>query len=239
MTLVFAFYCTNAAAKKAVAARPVAAQADPQQANPHAKASTADVKSAVKKQGPSPIKDLERSNSKVISLIKAAGKKQSANERSTIKKEINDFLDFEALAKGALGEKHWGARSKSERSTFTTTLQGLIEANYIRQLSGSINFTVDYVKESIEGELATVDALFAKKSTSGKKESVGVAYKMHLKNGQWRVIDVITDDVSLVKNYRSQFNRIIRKGEEAKAGSGFSKLMHKMSSKLASMESST
>jgi len=204
-----------------------------------------------KKKGHSPIEDLEASNSKVLDLIKAAGEKQTLSQRNEIKKEINNFLDFQTLAKNSLG-KHWQARTSAERLKFTETLQGLIEANYIRQLKGTIDFSITYISETLRADNATVVAKFGKAASPAvghveddkcaEGDDSCVVYEMHRDHGQWRVVDVTTAGSSLVDNYRSQFNHIIGKAktEKTKAANekqGFDNLMSKMTSKLEKMAS--
>lgn len=177
----------------------------------------------------SPIKALKRTNTRINRLLRQQEhSKAGRSERlqNDIKRAINRFLDFRELARLALAS-HWDQRTPAERDEFVSILRQLIEKNYIKQLRSNVDYEIDYRDQSVKGSAAHVTTAI-KVTKDGRPEEVVIEYKMRRVKGGWMVYDVITDDVSIVRNYRSQFNRIIRK-------KSYSKLVEKMRSKLRSM----
>jgi len=176
----------------------------------------------------SPIKSLKNTNRELSSLIKKQSQETAteAIERleRRIKKAVNRFLDFRQLAKLALS-KHWEERTPAERDQFVGILRELIERSYIKQLRSNVNYQVKYNSEQVDGDTARVLTAVQVKQDSGRIDQVSVEYKMRRVDGAWMVYDVITDDVSIVRNYRSQFNRIIKR-------KSYQALVQKMRKKL-------
>ncbi|MDD5310069.1 MAG: ABC transporter substrate-binding protein [Deltaproteobacteria bacterium] len=146
-----------------------------------------------------------------------------ANE-SKILSVVDDLLDFETLCRDSLG-KHWGTRSEAERKEFVGTLQALIEKSVVTRLKDTRNHMVTYTSEELNGNDATVVTVVA--AGSGPRDSkTEIAYRLRKHGREWIVVDMVTDGVSLVSNYRSQFNKII-------VEQGWTALMQKMKDKLA------
>jgi phospholipid transport system substrate-binding protein len=145
------------------------------------------------------------------------------NEKKILK-VINGMMDFPTLCKKSLG-RHWKDRTDAERKEFTETLHALIEKNVVKRLKDTKNHIVTYESEEIEDNKASVVTIVA--SGKGPRASqTEIVYKMKKKGPKWQVVDMVTDGVSLVQNYRSQFNKIITKD-------GWAVLMQKMRDKLA------
>lgn len=159
-----------------------------------------------------PIQTLKRTHAKIEKLLKQKTTKGSSADkknRADIKKVVNTLLDFTELAKLSLG-KHWQARSEKEHVEFVGILQDLIERNYSKQLKTNLGYTLEYRDEKVTGEKAAVSTAIKVKK-NGRITEILIGYKLRNVGGNWMVFDVITDEVSIVNNYRSQFNRIIRK----------------------------
>lgn len=150
--------------------------------------------------------------------------------RDKILGTINAMMDFKALCKDSLG-KHWDQRTPDEQKAFSKTLKALIEKNLIKRLTDSKNHVIEYGAESVDGETAKV-ATTVKAGTGPRADETEVVYKMHKKGGKWIVTDMITDEVSLVSNYQSQFNKII-------TDEGWEALMKKMTDKLNEPDTAT
>lgn len=162
---------------------------------------------------------LQANDKKLNSLLSDTEK-----NKTRIVKIVNDMLDFDTLCQKALG-KHWGKRSPSERAGFSETLKALIEKNLIDRLKDTKNRKVIYDRETVSGNDASV-VTFISTSDDPRAEKTEIEYKMLKKGKSWGVVDMVTDGVSLVSNYRSQFNKIIKK-------EGFDALIKKMKDKLA------
>jgi phospholipid transport system substrate-binding protein len=167
--------------------------------------------------GPS---DFLKSNDKKLKPLLADTNKN----QKKILKTINAMMDFNALCKASLG-KHWDTRSEEQQKEFSETLRALIEKNLIKRLKDSKDHIIAYGAETVNGNDAKVTTTI-KAGTGPRADETEVVYKMHKKAGKWIVVDMITDEVSLVSNYQSQFNKIIT--EE-----GWDALMKKMKDKLA------
>ncbi len=179
----------------------------------------------------SPMAELKKSNQqldKVLQKNKPNWSPEAELERSEVKKLVGSFLDYGELAKRALG-KHWEKITPKQREEFVETLRQLVERSYLRQIHGSPNYNIKYDKEEKNGEEATVDATL-NTVARGKKTKVALEYKMLWKD-HWVVYDVITDEQSMLENYRAEFNKIINRD-------GFDALLKKMKKKLDEKEES-
>jgi phospholipid transport system substrate-binding protein len=173
----------------------------------------------------SPMADLKKSNA---ALKKVLQQKRPASEKDAktteVRKVVGQFLDFEELSKRSLA-RHWDTLTPKQRTEFVNTLRDLVESNYIKQIHGQPDYDLKFDKETKEGSDATVSATLVTTS-KGKKVNVALDYKMIYKGGKWVVYDVVTDEQSLLENYRAEFNKII--GKE-----GFDALLKRMRTKLA------
>jgi phospholipid transport system substrate-binding protein len=159
-----------------------------------------------------PKQTLQRINAKINKLLRQKPAKGSAAEKkmkAEVKKTVNALLDFNELARLSLN-KHWKDRSEKEHTEFVSILQDLIERNYVKQLRSNLDYKLAYRSENVEGDQAHVDTVVSVEK-KGRVTEVQIGYKMRKSAKGWMVWDVITDEVSIVSNYRSQFNRIIRK----------------------------
>ena len=141
-----------------------------------------------------------------------------------ISASIDGLLDYQTLAEHSLG-RYWAGRTAAERDEFTSVLTRLVRASYRKHLSKTLDYEVTYM-----GELPVDDGTLvksqAKNRTKKRDDPISIDYVAHRVDGRWRVIDIVTDGTSLVKNYRSQFHRVIKKD-------GFGELMRKLKRKLA------
>ena len=134
------------------------------------------------------------------------------------------MLDYNALAEASLGSE-WAARSDAEKAQFSDLLKQLVRRAYERNLRKTLNFNIEYVaEESSSGAIVVKTRAVSK--TDAREEPLEIAFKMSDKSGSWRVSDIITEGVSLVSSYRSQFTKIIKKD-------GFPTLIQKMKDKIA------
>jgi len=179
----------------------------------------------------SPMAELKKSNQqldKVLQKNKPNWSPEAELERAEVKKLVGSFLDYGELAKRALG-RHWDKLTPKQREDFVETLRQLVERSYLRQIHGSANYNIKYDKEQKSGDEATVDATL-NTVVRNKKTKVALQYKMLWKD-RWVVYDVITDEQSMLENYRAEFNKIINRD-------GFDALLKKMKKKLDEKEES-
>jgi phospholipid transport system substrate-binding protein len=172
----------------------------------------------------SPMAELKKSNQQLDKLLqknKPNWSPEAELERTEVKKLVGSFLDYGELAKRALG-KHWDKITPKQREDFVETLRQLVERSYLRQIHGNANYTIKYDKEEKNGGEATVDATL-NTVVRNKKTKVALEYKMLYKE-HWVVYDVITDEQSMLENYRAEFNKNINRD-------GFEALLKKMKTK--------
>jgi phospholipid transport system substrate-binding protein len=119
---------------------------------------------------------------------------------------INEVFDYTELSKRTLG-RNWKKLNNDQREEFKDLFSSLLGSVYIDRI-------IDYSDEKVVFNKET--ALSEKKAevqseivTSSK--TIPIFYRMILKNGQWKVYDVLIEGISLVKNYRSQFKEILKK----------------------------
>ena len=131
-------------------------------------------------------------------------KKNDQKRRQVLKKSIGTIFDYDEMAKRSLG-KHWKQRSAAERKQFAELFASLLENSYSGKIESYNNEKIVYLKETIDGEYAEVKS----KVVTAKRDEFTLDYRMINQNGKWMVYDVVIEGVSLVSNYRTQFNKII------------------------------
>lgn len=124
-----------------------------------------------------------------------------------LQRVFDEMLDYGELARRSLG-RHWSERSAEERTQFTGLLEQLVERAYQDNLQRTANFAVQVTGTEVQGD-TTIVRTEARSRTNPRAPAVSIDYSLRQVGGRWRVFDIHTDGVSLVANYRSQFNRII------------------------------
>jgi phospholipid transport system substrate-binding protein len=114
-------------------------------------------------------------------------------------------IDFPEAARRALAV-HWRARTEAEREEFVGLFKDLVTYSYIRLMEPYAGETVQIVGESQTNGTTTVLTRIQRR----QGEPVPVDYRMHLRGPRWLIYDVVVEGVSLVGNYRVQFNTIIQ-----------------------------
>jgi phospholipid transport system substrate-binding protein len=178
----------------------------------------------------SPMAELKRSNAqldKVLQKNRPGWSPEAELQRAEVRKLVGGFLDYGELARRALA-KHWDTITPKQRDEFVTTLRELVERSYLKQIHGNAAYNIKYDKEEKTGNEASVTATLHTMSR-GKKVEIALEYKMLWKDGHWVVYDVVTDEQSMLENYRAEFNKIINRD-------GFDALLRKMKKKLAEKE---
>lgn len=130
-----------------------------------------------------------------------AGKKAKQEQMRKISQKMFDFAE---LSKRTLG-MNWNKFSAAQRQEFVDLYKGILEDAYIDKITSYTDERINYTKELQLSENAVeVQSIVVTKSAE-----IPVYYRMHNKDGQWRVYDVVIEGVSLVNNYRTQFRAIL------------------------------
>jgi phospholipid transport system substrate-binding protein len=177
----------------------------------------------------SPMAELKKSNEKLDKILAKKSPNWSPEadaQRSEVRKLVGTFLDYGELAKRSLA-RHWDTLTPKQRDEFVNTLRELVERSYLKQVHGNPNYQIKYEKETKQGNEATVTGTLHTVAR-GKKVKVALEYKLLWKD-HWLVYDVVTDEQSMLENYRAEFNKIINK-------EGFDALLKRMKKKLDEKE---
>ena len=129
---------------------------------------------------------------------------RAAERRAKLEKVIGARFDYEEMGKRTLAA-HWKKLDKAQQTEFVELFQQFLSNSYAGNVDGYSGEQVEYVKERRKGDYAEVQT-----KVVSPKVQVPLDYRLLIKNGDWRVYDVVIDGVSLMKNYRGQFARIIK-----------------------------
>src|SRR5574341_216459 len=133
--------------------------------------------------------------------------KEKKKERIERLKEIVDPLfDYEEMARRALGP-HWRRRTPQEQQEFVKLFREFLEKIYSEKVDLYAGERVVYGRETVEDDYAQVDTVLV----NTKGEEVSVVYRLRRVGGKWKVYDAVVENISVVSNYRSQFDRVISK----------------------------
>ncbi|MDD2733749.1 MAG: ABC transporter substrate-binding protein [Desulfuromonadaceae bacterium] len=147
-------------------------------------------------------------------------KKNDAKRRQALKKSISTIFDYSEMAKRSLG-KHWNARSTAEKKQFSELFATLLENSYASKIESYNDEKIVYIKEYMDD---AEHAVVKSKVVTANRDEFTLDYHMFKNGGNWMVYDVVIEGVSLVSNYRSQFNKII-------TANGYDRLVKKLQSK--------
>ncbi len=125
--------------------------------------------------------------------------------RAAMRKIVGERFDFDEMSKRTLA-LHWQKRTQAERREFVSLFSDLLEQSYINKVESYTDEKTIYIDESTEGEYSVVKS----KIITKRNVEVPIDYKLLKEGGEWKVYDVVIEGVSLVNNYRNQFNKIIR-----------------------------
>jgi phospholipid transport system substrate-binding protein len=172
--------------------------------------------------GGPPTDQLRASIDRVVKTLEDPELKKESRareRRKMVRKVAEDIFDFSETAKRSLA-LHWHSRTPAERTEFVGLFGDLLERSYISKIELFNGEKISFGGEAVDGD----QALVRTKITTKQGTEVPVDYRM-LKRGQrWLVYDVVIEGVSLISNYRTQFNKIIQT-------SSYKELVKKMKSK--------
>lgn len=133
------------------------------------------------------------------------GDPKSPERRVAVRKIANEIFDFAEIAKRSMA-RHWQPLSEAQRSEFVGLFADLLERSYISKIETYGGERIQYIAERVDGDFSTVSTKIITKNGT----EVPVDYRMIKRSDRWLVYDVSIEGVSLVSNYRTQFNKIIQ-----------------------------
>ena len=160
--------------------------------------------------GAEPTEQLRMQLERVLKVVQDPEVKQGgrAAEWRAVRKIAEEIFDFSDTARQALA-RHWAQRSAAEREEFVAVFTDVFEHAYLSKVELLQGDRVAYLGDSVEGNVATVRTRLTTKQGS----QLDVDYRMQPRgpSGRWLVYDVLIEGVSLVDNYRHQFNSVIQR----------------------------
>jgi len=156
---------------------------------------------------------------KVVSDSELKKDARTAERRRMIRQVAGELFDFTEISARSLGP-HWRARTTAEREEFIALYGDLLEYSYISKIEMYSGETIRYLGEAVDGEQAVVRTRIVTKQGT----EIPVDYRMMKSGSRWLVYDVTIEGVSLISNYRSQFNTVIQR-------SGYRDLVAKLKAK--------
>jgi len=133
------------------------------------------------------------------------GEAKVGDRRTAVRKIANEIFDFGEIAKRSMA-RHWQPLSEAQKAEFVGLFAELLERSYISKIETYGGEKIQYTAERADGEYATVSTKIITKNGT----EVPVDYRMNKRGDRWLVYDVSIEGVSLVSNYRTQFNKIIQ-----------------------------
>lgn len=150
--------------------------------------------------------------------LNSAGAKEA--RRAELSKAILPRFDFEEMAKRSLGAE-WRRRTPAEQKEFVRLFTALLKDSYVDSIESYRGEKVVYRGESQDGDYADVGT----KMIDKRGQEFAIDYRLNLEGSEWKVYDVIIENISIVNNYRSQFQRILSR-------SSFAELLRRLSDKV-------
>ena len=156
-----------------------------------------------------PLDAVQTNVNKVLDVLRDP--KLKAESAKGIKKEkleaiYEQMFDEVELSRRTLGG-NWNKLNPAQQKEFIQLYRQILEKAYIDKILSYTNEKIVFPKENM---LSNDQAEVQTKVITSSKE-IPIFYRMILKDGTWKVYDVVVENVSLVQNYRSQFNSILAK----------------------------
>jgi phospholipid transport system substrate-binding protein len=162
------------------------------------------------------IRDAVNQGVEILKNAKLDSQKQRAQVIDRLRQIVFPLFDFNEMAMRSLGA-NWRRINPQQQKEFVSTFTALLEKTYADQIDLYNGQQVVYTGETVDGDYAQVDSRIIDKGG----QTYSVVYKVHKVEGKWKIYDVVAENISLVNNYRSQFNRVIAK-------SSFEELLKRM-----------
>src|SRR5207249_7830574 len=147
------------------------------------------------------------------------GEGKVLERRTAVRKIANEIFDFGEIARRSLG-RYWQPLSEAQRAEFVGLFGDLLERSYISKIELYGGEKIVYSGERMDGDLAVVGTKIITKNGT----EVPIDYRLFRRGDNWKVYDVNIEGISLVSNYRTQFNKIIQ-------SSGYNTLVDRMKAK--------
>jgi phospholipid transport system substrate-binding protein len=153
-----------------------------------------------------PTEQLRSRVERVVAILEDAQlKTKPATRRAALRTAASDIFDFTEITRRSLG-RHWQTMNPAEREDLVAVMTALLERSYLSRIEAYSGERIVFAGETAEADLATVRTKLVGK---GGVETP-VDYRLYKVGDRWLVYDVTVEGVSLVANYRAQFNKILQ-----------------------------
>ena len=156
--------------------------------------------------GDTPTEQIQETIQQVLTVVNDLASGSEMSRKQTLRETIMPRFDWAEMAKQTLG-KHWDDVS-GRHDEFIAAFADFLGNSYAGKIGSYKDERILFVQETVKNNVAQVKT----KIVPSKGEPTSVNYQLHRVQGEWKIYDVIVEDISLVVNYRSQFNRILAKG---------------------------
>jgi phospholipid transport system substrate-binding protein len=145
----------------------------------------------------------------VVSIVSNPDMKKPENKEKRqkgLRDAISAIFDFAEMARSSLGS-HWVDLTPAQKDEFEKTFETLLENTYSKKIESYNNERIVYLKEIVDGDNSEVKS----KVVNAKHDEFALNYRLLNRGGKWMIHDVVIEGVSLVANYRTQFDKVILK----------------------------
>ena len=169
--------------------------------------------------------ELKQTIDEVIQIVSDPDLKKTPRlRREKLRKTIGFRFNYNQMVRRSLA-RNYKNRTNKEREEFTGLFKKLLENSYASKIENYQDETINYVDEKVKGKYALVKTEIVRKNGT-----IDVDYKLINENGRWTVYDFVIEEVSLIRNYRSQFSKIIKT-------ESYGALVAKLTKKIKDLES--
>ena len=169
--------------------------------------------------------ELKQTIDEVIQIVSNPDLKKTPKlRREKLRKTIGFRFNYNQMVRRSLA-RNYKNRTNKEREEFTGLFKKLLENSYASKIENYQDETINYVDEKVKGKYALVKTEIVRKDGT-----IDVDYKLINENGRWTVYDFVIEEVSLIRNYRSQFSKIIKT-------ESYGALIAKLTKKIKDLES--
>ena len=148
-----------------------------------------------------------------------------AQRQDKLRQIVAGTFDFTEMAKSALGY-HWKQITADQQQEFTNVFISFIEDSYLSKINDYRGQQVSFLRANSDGpDEAQVNTDIVQQG----KDPIHVNYRLVPKGGTWKIYDVTVDAISIIANYRNQFDRVMN-------NQGYDTLIKELKSKQAALE---
>ena len=153
-----------------------------------------------------PMEQIRETLQQVMTVVSGPSNGDEKERKDTLRNALMPRFDWDEMAKRVLG-RHWDSVG-NRQDEFVAAFAEFLGNSYMGKIGSYKDEKVLFVGERTENNRAQVDT----KIVPSKGDSTSVSYRLHRVQGDWKIYDVVVEDISIVSNYRSQFERILAKG---------------------------